>query len=76
MIVRNKQKDSTWPVIAIIVTAVLFVFGSLMYQAFSGREAYRAEYAAHEQEWQEANAEVLQDLPVGQAGEYDLSVHQ
>lgn len=52
---RGKKSDPTRPVIVVIVVAVLFVFGTLLYKALSGRDEYRAEQAAQEKAWEQAH---------------------
>ncbi|MGI4861026.1 MAG: hypothetical protein ACRYHA_29675 [Janthinobacterium lividum] len=43
----------------IIVVAVLFVFGTLLYKALSGKAAYRAEQEAQARAWERTHSDVV-----------------
>ena len=58
-----RPRDPTRPVMVIIVVAVLFVFGTLLYKALSGKAAYQAEQEAQARAWESTHPDVLSVAP-------------
>ncbi|MGI4859802.1 MAG: hypothetical protein ACRYHA_23340 [Janthinobacterium lividum] len=54
-----RPRDPTRPVMVIVVVAVLFVFGTLVYKALSGKAAYQAEQEAQARAWERTHSDVV-----------------
>ncbi|MCY0387827.1 hypothetical protein OVY01_11395 [Robbsia sp. Bb-Pol-6] len=59
-----RPRDPTRPVMFIVVVAVLFVFGTLLYKALSGKAAYQAEQEAQARAWERTHPDVVPAAPL------------